>query len=44
VLSGAEVAYLPTDRELGVIIEIFSDMRDTDQEPDATNSPRDPAA
>ena len=34
--SGAKVAYLPTDRDLGVITEIFSGMPDTEQEPDAT--------
>lgn len=33
--SGAKVAYLPTDRDLGVIIEIFSGMPGAEQEPDA---------
>ena len=32
--SGVELAYLPTDRDLGVITEIFSGMPDTEQEPD----------
>jgi len=34
--SGANVAYLRTDRDLGVIIEIFSGTPGTEQEPDAT--------
>jgi methylmalonyl-CoA/ethylmalonyl-CoA epimerase len=34
--SGAKVAYLPTDRDLGVIIETFSDTFGTEQEPDST--------
>jgi methylmalonyl-CoA/ethylmalonyl-CoA epimerase len=34
--SGIDVAYLPTDRELGVILEIFSGMPGAEQEPDAT--------
>jgi hypothetical protein len=29
-------AYLPTDRDLGVIIEIFSGTPGVEQEPDAT--------
>jgi methylmalonyl-CoA/ethylmalonyl-CoA epimerase len=32
--SGVKLAYLPTDRDLGVITEIFSGMPDTEQEPD----------
>ena len=31
--SGVKLAYLPTDRDLGVITEIFSGMPDTEQEP-----------
>lgn len=34
--SGYKVAYLPTDRDLGVIIEIFSGAPGAEQEPDAT--------
>jgi len=34
--SGAKIAYLPTDRDLGVILEIFSGMPGAEQEPDAT--------
>ena len=34
--SGAKVAYLPTDRDLGVIVEIFSGTPGAEQEPDAT--------
>jgi catechol 2,3-dioxygenase-like lactoylglutathione lyase family enzyme len=34
--SGVEVAYLPTDRDLGVILEIFSGMPGAEQEPEAT--------
>ncbi|MGH2617164.1 MAG: VOC family protein [Thermomicrobiales bacterium] len=34
--SGIDVAYLPTDRDLGVILEIFSGMPGAEQEPDAT--------
>ena len=34
--SGIEVAYLPTDRELGVILEVFSGMPDA--EPEATGA------
>jgi hypothetical protein len=31
-----DFAYLPTDQDLGVFIEIFSGMPGTEQEPDAT--------
>jgi len=34
--SGIDFAYLPTDRDLGVFIEIFSGMPGDDREPDAT--------
>jgi methylmalonyl-CoA/ethylmalonyl-CoA epimerase len=34
--SGVKVAYLPTDRDLGVILEIFSGMPGADHESDAT--------
>ena len=34
--SGIDVAYLPTDRDLGVILEIFSGMPGAEQEPVAT--------
>ncbi len=34
--SGAKVAYLPTDRDLGVIIEIFSGTTVIERKPDAT--------
>ena len=34
--SGVDVAYLPTDRDLGVIVEIFSGTPGAEQEPDAT--------
>jgi hypothetical protein len=34
--SGVKVAYLPTDRDLGVITEIFSGTPGAEQEPDAT--------
>ena len=34
--SGTKLAYLPTDRDLGVIVEIFSGTPDADQAPDAT--------
>jgi methylmalonyl-CoA/ethylmalonyl-CoA epimerase len=34
--SGIKVAYLPTERDLGVLIEIFNGMPDVKQEPDAT--------
>ena len=33
--SGFRVAYLPTEHDLGVILEIFSDQRGSDQRPDA---------
>jgi methylmalonyl-CoA/ethylmalonyl-CoA epimerase len=36
VLSGVKVAYLPTDRDLGVIIEVFSGTPATERKPDAT--------
>ena len=36
--TGIEVAYLPTDRDLGVILEIFSGMPGDGQEPDTTGS------
>jgi hypothetical protein len=32
--SGAKVAYLPTDRDLKVIIEIFSGTRVVEEKPD----------
>jgi methylmalonyl-CoA/ethylmalonyl-CoA epimerase len=32
--SGAKLAYLPTDRDLGVIIEIFSGMPGAEREPE----------
>lgn len=34
--GGSKLAYLPTDRDLGVIIEIFSGMPDPEEESDAT--------
>ncbi len=34
--SGIRVAFLPTDRDRGVILEVFSGMPDTQQKPDAT--------
>jgi methylmalonyl-CoA/ethylmalonyl-CoA epimerase len=34
--SGVNVAYLPTDRDLGVIIEIFDGIPGAEQAPDAT--------
>ncbi len=34
--SGIRVAYLGTERDLGVIIEIFNGMPDVEQKPDAT--------
>jgi methylmalonyl-CoA/ethylmalonyl-CoA epimerase len=34
--SGVKVAYLPTDRDLGVILEIFSGTPGAEQEPAAT--------
>ena len=36
--TGVEVAYLPTDRDLGVILEIFSGLPGADQESDATEN------
>jgi methylmalonyl-CoA/ethylmalonyl-CoA epimerase len=36
--SGVEVAYLPTDRDLGVILEVFSGLPGADQESDATQN------
>jgi hypothetical protein len=36
--GGVEVAYLPTDRDLGVILEIFSGMPGADHESDATEN------
>ena len=36
--SGVNVAYLPTDRDLGVILEIFSGMPGADPESDATGN------
>jgi methylmalonyl-CoA/ethylmalonyl-CoA epimerase len=34
--SGIDVAFLPTDRDLGVILEIFGGMPDAERKPDAT--------
>ena len=34
--SGIDVAYLPTERDLGVILEVFSGMPGAEPEPDAT--------
>jgi methylmalonyl-CoA/ethylmalonyl-CoA epimerase len=34
--AGVNVAYLPTDRDLGVILEVFSGMPGADHEADAT--------
>ena len=34
--SGIRVAYLPTDRDLGVILEIFDGLPDAEREPDTT--------
>jgi methylmalonyl-CoA/ethylmalonyl-CoA epimerase len=34
--SGVRVAYLPTDRDLGVILEIFDGLPGAEREPDAT--------
>jgi len=34
--DGVKLAYLPTDRDLGVILEIFSGMPGADDAPDAT--------
>ncbi len=36
--SGVQVAFLPTDRDLGVILEIFSGMPGADHESDATEN------
>jgi methylmalonyl-CoA/ethylmalonyl-CoA epimerase len=36
--AGVEVAYLPTDRTLGVLLEVFSGMPDGDDEPAATEN------
>jgi methylmalonyl-CoA/ethylmalonyl-CoA epimerase len=33
--AGVEVAYLPTDRDLGVLLEVFSGMPGADSTPDA---------
>jgi hypothetical protein len=34
--SEIDVAFLPTDRDLGMLVEIFSGMPGDDREPDAT--------
>jgi hypothetical protein len=34
--GGVELAYLPTDHDLGVIVEIFEGTPGAGQEPDAT--------
>jgi methylmalonyl-CoA/ethylmalonyl-CoA epimerase len=34
--SGARVAFLPTERDLGVILEVFSGMPESEPEPDVT--------
>jgi methylmalonyl-CoA/ethylmalonyl-CoA epimerase len=34
--TGIEVAYLPTDRDLGVLLEVFKGMPGAEQETDAT--------
>jgi methylmalonyl-CoA/ethylmalonyl-CoA epimerase len=34
--SGIDIAFLPTDRDLGVILEIFSGMPGAERKPDAT--------
>ena len=34
--SGVKVAYLPSDRDLGVIVEVFEGTPGAEQEPDAT--------
>ena len=34
--SGIDIAYLDTQRDLGVTLEIFSGTPDAEQEPDAT--------
>ena len=36
--SGIDVAYLPTDRDLGVIVEIFSGFSSDEQEPGMTEN------
>ena len=36
--TGIDVAYLPTDRDLGVILEVFSGMPGADQESEATGN------
>lgn len=36
--SGIDVAYLPTDQDLGVVIEIFSGGSPDDQKPDAAEN------
>lgn len=38
--SGVKVAYLPTDRDLGVLIEIFSGSPKTDEARDPGNEGR----
>jgi hypothetical protein len=38
--AGVNVAYLPTDRDLGVFLEVFSGMPGAEQEPDATETVR----
>ncbi len=35
--EGVKVAYLSTDRDLGVTLEIFSGIPDTQQKPDVTS-------
>jgi hypothetical protein len=34
--SGIRVAYLPTDRDLGVLLEVFDGLPDAKRESDAT--------
>lgn len=36
--AGVDVAYLPTDQTLGVLLEVFSGFPDADHEADATSS------
>jgi methylmalonyl-CoA/ethylmalonyl-CoA epimerase len=36
--SGIDIAYLPTDRDLGVILEVFSGMPGGNHEPDTTGN------
>ncbi len=36
--SGVKIAYLPTARDLGVILEIFSGMPGAEHESDATEN------